>query len=104
LAKKHAQGVDVASRVDVDGPHLGLFGAHVFERADDLAEVREQRFLGEVLIDRLGHAEIDHLGDRLAVIEGDLVRFCRLPLPNRAKLCKFPEIGACEGIDRAAKG
>ena len=45
---------------------LRLLGAHVLERADDLAEAREHRLFGQRLADGLGHAEVDHLGHRLA--------------------------------------
>ena len=31
----------------------------------------EQRLLGQLLAGRLGHAEVDHLGDRLAVVQRD---------------------------------
>ena len=33
------------------------------------AELGEQRLLGQPLVDRLGHAEVDHLGHRLAVVQ-----------------------------------
>ena len=57
-------------RVSTSSPsHLGLLGAHVLERADDRAELREQRLLGQPLVDRLGHAEVDHLGHGLAVVQ-----------------------------------
>ncbi len=51
--------------------HLGLLGAHVLERADDRAELREHRLLGQPLGDRLGDAEVDHFRDRLAIVESD---------------------------------
>ena len=35
------------------------------------AELGEQRPLGQPLVDGLGDAEVDHLGHRLAVVEGD---------------------------------
>ena len=44
---------------------LGLLGAHVQRRAHHLAEAREQRLLGQPLVDRLGDAEVDDLGNRL---------------------------------------
>ena len=69
LVEQHAQRVDVGPRVDVEPGHLGLLGAHVFERADDRAELGEHRPLGQPLVDRLGHAEVDHLRHRLAVVE-----------------------------------
>ena len=50
---------------------LGLLGRHVLQRADDLAEAGEQRLLGERLPGRLGHAEVDDFGHRLAVVERD---------------------------------
>src|SRR5438477_12326943 len=35
------------------------------------AVLREQGPLGQLLLGRLGDAEVDHLGDRLAVVERD---------------------------------
>ena len=58
-----------APRVDVERAHLGLLGAHVFERADHRAELGEHRLFGQPLVDRLGDAEVDHLGHGLAVVE-----------------------------------
>ena len=40
FVQQHAQRVDVAAGVDVQLVQLGLFGAHVLERADDLAQCR----------------------------------------------------------------
>jgi hypothetical protein len=51
--------------------HLGLFGTHVLERADNIAKLREQRPLRKPLFDGLGHAKVDHLRDRPAVVEAD---------------------------------
>ena len=50
---------------------LRLLRAHVFQRADHRAVLREQGPLGQLLLGRLGHAEVDHLGNRLAVVERD---------------------------------
>jgi len=55
LVKDHAQRIDVTPGVDVEGAHLGLLGAHVLERADDLSELGEQGPLGQPLVDGLGH-------------------------------------------------
>ena len=71
LVQEHAQRVDVAAGVDAQGAHLRLLRAHVFQRADQGAVLREQRPLGQLLLGRLGHAEVDHLGHRLAVVERD---------------------------------
>ena len=49
---------------------LGLLGAHVLERADDLAELGEHRPFGQLLGRGLGHAEVDDLGDGPAVVFG----------------------------------
>ena len=51
--------------------HLGLLGAHVQRRADHLRELRVERLLGQLLADRLGHAEVDHLRHRPAVVQRD---------------------------------
>ena len=71
LVEQDAQRVDVGAGVDVERAVLGLLGAHVFERADDRAVLGEQGPLGQPLVDRLGDAEVDHLGHRLAVVERD---------------------------------
>ena len=49
---------------------LGLLGAHVVDRADDLTELGKHRLLGQPLVDRLGDAEVDHLGHRPVVVLG----------------------------------
>ena len=71
LVQQHAQRVDVAAGVDVEVVQLRLLGAHVLQRADHRAELGEQRLLGQLLAGRLGHAEVDHLRHRLAVVQGD---------------------------------
>jgi hypothetical protein len=48
-----------------------LLGAHVLRRADDGPELGEERAFGQPLVDGLGDAEIDDLGDGLAVVERD---------------------------------
>ena len=70
FVEQDAERIDVAAGVDVERPHLGLLGAHVFEGADDGAKLGEHRPLGQPLLDRFGHAEVDHLGLGLAVAEG----------------------------------
>ncbi len=47
--KSTPQRVDVASGVDAQRTGLGLFRTHVFERANDRAELREQRPLGQAV-------------------------------------------------------
>ena len=37
---------------------------------DHLAELGEHRLLGQLLLGRLGHAEVDHLGHRPVVVLG----------------------------------
>ena len=59
------------ARVDVEVVELRLLGAHVLQRADDGAEVGEQRALGQLLAGRLGDAEVDDLRHRLAVVQRD---------------------------------
>ena len=71
LVEQHAQAVDVATRVDVELVQLRLLGTHVFERADHRAEFGVQRLVGQWRAGRLGDAEVDHLGNRLAVVERD---------------------------------
>ena len=50
---------------------LGLLGAHVLGRADHGAEAGHERLLGQLRPGGLGHAEVDDLGHRLVVVEGD---------------------------------
>ena len=74
LIQDRAQGVDVAARVDVwRGP--GLLRAHVLRRAQDHAGLRGQLSAEHERVhggsERLGDAEVDHLGHRLAVDLGD---------------------------------
>ncbi len=71
LVQQHPQRVDVAPRVDVELVDLRLLGRHVFQRADDRPEPGDQRPVGQLWPGRLGHAEVDDLRHRLAVIEGD---------------------------------
>ncbi len=49
----------------------GLLGAHIFRCADDLAEPSEERRFGQLAAGCLGHAEVDDLRHRLAVIQAD---------------------------------
>ena len=62
LVQQHAERVDVAARVDVERrsspPARGLMYSR---RADELAELGEQRLLGQLLARRLGDAEVDDL-------------------------------------------
>ena len=50
---------------------LGLFGGHVFECADKLAQFGEHRPLGQLLGGGLGHAEVDHFRHGVAVVLGN---------------------------------
>ncbi len=71
LVQEHAQRVDVAAGVDVQAAHLRLLGAHVERRAHHVGKAGVDRPLGQPLVDRLGHAEVDDLGDRHPVVERD---------------------------------
>ena len=46
---------------------VSLLRAHVFRRSHELAELGEHGLIGAALVDRLGDAEVDHLGDGAAV-------------------------------------
>ena len=70
LVEQDAQGVDVAAGVHVGRREVGLLGAHVQRRADELVEAGEQRPLGEAPAGGLGDAEVDDLGDGHAVDDG----------------------------------
>jgi len=66
LVKQHAQGVNIGAGVDVDRA-LGLFGAHVFRRADELAVLGEESFFSEPAREAFGDAEVNDLGEEPAV-------------------------------------
>ncbi len=59
LVENHAERVDVGAYVDVAA--RALLGAHVVQRADQLAHPGILRDPGLLRIERAGHAEIDHL-------------------------------------------
>ena len=69
--EQRAQRIDVGPCVDVQGAELRLLGAHVLERPYEGADFRVHRAIGEPLVQRLGHAEVDHLRHRLAVLRRD---------------------------------
>ena len=71
LVEKDAQRVDVGACVDIEAADLRLVRAHVLRRADEVVELGEQCFLGEPRTRRLGDAEVDHLRDRLGVVQRD---------------------------------
>jgi hypothetical protein len=71
LVQKHAEGIDVATRIDVELVELRLLGAHVFERADDGPKLREQCLLRELGTGCLDNAEVDHLGHRLRIVDAN---------------------------------
>ena len=62
LVQHEAQGVHVAPRIHVAVAHAELLGAHVSQRAHDIAGPRHLRGIAVVRIDRTRNAEVDHLG------------------------------------------
>ncbi len=48
-----------------------LLRAHVLRRANDLAELREHRLFGQLLINCFGHTKVDDLGHCLIIVLGD---------------------------------
>ena len=74
----HAQGVDVGPHVDVERVERRLLGGHVERGSGDRAERREQALLAQLHpAGGLGQAEVDHRGDRDAVVVLDQ-DVCRL--------------------------
>ena len=71
FVEKHAQGVNVGSCVDVESAHFRLFRTHIGRGAYHLGVVGEQGLFGKFLVGRLGDAEVDDLGDGIAVVQGD---------------------------------
>ena len=69
LVQEHAEAVDVAAVSTSSGVDLRLLGAHVQRRADHLTGGGcNIVFSVSLLADGLGHAEVDHLDHRLAVV------------------------------------
>ena len=56
-----AKGIGVAAHVDRVGVALGLFRAHIGERAEQAAGLGSERGVG-FAFDEAGEAEIEHLG------------------------------------------
>ena len=66
LIEDDAKRIDIRPGVDRLRSKGRLFGAHVFGRSDRPMD-RKYRFLGQVLGDCLGDAEVDDFGDRLSI-------------------------------------
>ena len=71
LVEDRPQGVDVGAGVDVEIVQLRLLRRHVFQRADQRADLGVDAPIGQPRAGGLGDAEVDHLGHRPAVVEGD---------------------------------
>ena len=71
FVEQYGQRVDIGPYVDFGRAELRLFGAHVGRCADDVRVAGEERLLRQSLVGGLGDAEVDHLGDGLAVTLGD---------------------------------
>ena len=69
LVEQGAEGVDVGAGVDIEGRHLRLLGAHVGGGADQPMGGGEKGLVGEPAVHGLGDTEIDHLGQRPAVLD-----------------------------------
>ena len=70
FVEEHAERVDVAARINVQATHLGLLGAHVGRRADELLERSVNGFVGQPLIGCcFGDPKIDYLGHRCPVMD-----------------------------------
>ena len=69
--ERDPQAVDVRPRVHVEHGSLELLRAHEGGGADDLAHVGHERLVGQPPVHGLGDAEVDDLGDGLAVLDRD---------------------------------
>ncbi len=65
----HAQAVDVGPRVDVQTRHAVLLRAHERRRAQELADLRDERVLAQAALGRFGDSKVDDLGQGLPVLE-----------------------------------
>jgi hypothetical protein len=55
----------------IEAAHVGLLGAHVDWRAEQLMEPGDERLVGQLGVGGLGNSEIDDLGDGVSVVETD---------------------------------
>ena len=71
LVQYHAERIDITAGIDIAVAQLGLLGAHVGRRADELFHAGEEGVFGQAALSRFGDAEIDHLRRRHTVVQGD---------------------------------
>ena len=71
FVQQDSERIDVAPRVHVQAAQLRLLGRHVQGRADHLPVGREQRPVGQLLVQGFRDAEIDHFHDGLVVVQRD---------------------------------
>jgi hypothetical protein len=71
FVEQHAKAVNVAARVNVQAGQHRLLGTHVGGRADELFKRGEERLIGQPPRRGLGDAEVNHLGNGHAVVDGD---------------------------------
>src|SRR5262245_58672326 len=65
LVENHAEGIDIAARIEFEWIGKDLFGAHISQRPDNLSDVGLQRRLGVTVRDAR-YSEIENL--RLSVL------------------------------------
>jgi hypothetical protein len=83
FVQQHPQRVDIAARIHVQAAHLCLLRAHISRRADELLEGRKEGLVGQSTLRRLGDPEVDHLGNRHAVMQRHQdVRRLDVPMNN----------------------
>ena len=70
LVKQHAEGVNIAARIQIHSGQPRLFGTHVGRCADELPHCCKKRFIRQTLLGRFGDAEIDHFGHGHPVLHG----------------------------------
>ena len=66
--KQHSQSINVAPRIHVRTGQRRLFGTHIFQGANNLANFCCHRIFGDLLADGSGQAKIDDFGNRLTVV------------------------------------
>ncbi len=71
LVKQYTERIHIATGVDPQRIHFGLFGTHVLEGSDQCSVLGEQCFFGQLLFDGFGDAEVDDLGNGFVVVHRD---------------------------------
>ena len=69
FVEQYAEGIDIASCVDIECIHFRLFGTHVQRSSHQRHKTSVDGFIGQALTDRFCNTEVDNLGNRFVIVE-----------------------------------